>query len=71
MKALELAIEKADGLSKFAEHLGVTPQVVVNWRKRGIPPERALEVEEKTRGTEFEITAVEILKHARQQHEAA
>jgi DNA-binding transcriptional regulator YdaS (Cro superfamily) len=71
MRVLERAIKASGGLSKFAALMGVSPQVVVNWRKRGIPVERALEVEEKTRGTRFAITASEVLHFAKHQREAA
>ncbi len=71
MKALERAINACGGLSGFAERMGVSPQVVVNWRKRGIPADRALEVEEKTRGTPYAITAAQVLESARQRRAAA
>lgn len=49
MSALEKAIEVAGGLSKLAEKIGATPQVIVNWRKRGsVPPDRVLAVEAAT-----------------------
>lgn len=51
MSALERAIERAGGLSALASAIGVTPQVVVNWRKRGVPPERCAEIERATEGT--------------------
>ena len=41
------------------------------WLKNGIPAERALEVEEVTRGTGFAITATEVLEYAKQQRAAA
>lgn len=50
MSALERAIEVAGGLSALAFRLGVKPQVVHNWRKRGIPPQRVLEIERATQG---------------------
>lgn len=50
--------------SAVAAALGVKPQVVSNWRKRGFPPERALEIEEVTRGR---IKAKEVLQEQRPQ----
>lgn len=57
MSALERAIAKVGGLSALAEAIKTTPQVVVNWRKRGVPAERVLEVEAATGGavTRFEL----------------
>lgn len=49
-EALEKAISAVDGLSELARRLEVTPQTVVNWRKRGIPPRRVLDVERATVG---------------------
>ena len=48
MSAIERAIEAAGGLSRLAESLKVTPQVIFNWRKRGIPAGRVLEIERAT-----------------------
>lgn len=48
MQAIEKAINAAGGLSKLADLLNVKPQVVHNWRSRGIPAERVLEVERVT-----------------------
>lgn len=50
MEALERAIEVAGGLSALAVAIGSTPQVVQNWRKRGVPPERCADVERATGG---------------------
>jgi hypothetical protein len=41
------------------------------WLKHGIPAERALEVEEVTRGTDYAITATQVLEYAKQQRAAA
>ena len=49
MECLEKAISSVGGLSKLAEKLEVSPQVIVNWRKRGrVPPDRVLAVEAAT-----------------------
>jgi len=32
--------------SKFAKKFGVSPMAVVQWKKRGVPAERAIEIEE-------------------------
>lgn len=57
MEALQRAIEAAGGLSELAGRMKVKPQVVSNWRTRGIPPERVLAIEEAVQGavTRFEL----------------
>ena len=51
MRALEKAIERAGGLKRFADSLGVSPQVVVNWRKRkNVPVDRCGAIEKATGG---------------------
>lgn len=50
MEVLERAIEAAGDLKTLADRLGCTPQVVSNWRARGIPPTRALAIERATGG---------------------
>ena len=45
---LERAIKSAGGLARLAERMKVTPQVIHNWRSRGIPAERVLEIERAT-----------------------
>lgn len=42
---VDLAIDAAGSLTELARRLGVDPQVVVNWRKRGIPVSKVPEVE--------------------------
>lgn len=54
-----------------AEHFGISREAVRLWLKNGIPPDRALEAEEVTEGTRFEVSAKEILQFARQQKAAA
>ena len=46
---LEKAIEAVGGPSKLAAAIGVTPQVVTNWRSRGVPAEHCPSIERATR----------------------
>lgn len=55
MDALEKAIENAGGLSALANMLGVKPQVVQHWRKRGVPAKRVLAVEAAGRVPRHEL----------------
>ena len=50
MQALERAVATIGGLSKLASRIGVRPQVIVNWRSRGIPAARVLDIERATEG---------------------
>jgi hypothetical protein len=44
--AIDLSIDRAGGVIKFARAMGVTHQAVYGWRKRGwVPPERAVVIE--------------------------
>ena len=45
---IDLAIEAVGSLTELARRLAVEPQLIVNWRKRGIPAKRVLEVERAT-----------------------
>lgn len=45
---IDLAIDAVGSLTDLAKRLEADPQVLVNWRKRGIPAERVLEVEKAT-----------------------
>lgn len=47
-KPIDLAIDAAGGLTALAKRMEVDPQVLVNWRSRGIPAERVLQVEKAT-----------------------
>lgn len=56
--ALEAAIAAVGGKpGELARLLGVDPQVVTNWRKRGVPPGRVIAVEQAVRGavTRYEL----------------
>lgn len=50
MNALDMAIEKAGGVCRLADQLGVGQSVVSNWRASGgrVPPKRVRAVEEIT-----------------------
>lgn len=50
MEALEKAIEVAGGLSALADLIHTKPQVVLHWRKRGIPAKRVIAIEQATAG---------------------
>lgn len=54
-----------------ADHFGISREAVRLWVKNFIPPDRALEVEETTRGTVYAIKATEILQYAKKQRAAA
>lgn len=45
---VDKAIDAVGSLTELARRLGVDPQVIVNWRKRGIPTERVPDVERAT-----------------------
>lgn len=45
---VDLAIDAVGSLTELARRLGVDAQVVVNWRKRGIPVDRVPDVETAT-----------------------
>jgi DNA-binding transcriptional regulator YdaS (Cro superfamily) len=48
MNALDKAISLVGGTSSLAKRLGVTPNVVSNWRTRGVPPEYCPPIEKAT-----------------------
>lgn len=45
---IDLAIEAVGTLNELARRLGSDPQVLINWRKRGIPVSRVHEVSDAT-----------------------
>lgn len=45
---VDLAINAVGTLTELARRMGVDPQVIVNWRKRGIPVGRVPDVEAAT-----------------------
>ncbi len=64
-------VERFGSNAEVAKHFGITREAVRLWLKNGIPPDRALEIEDATRGTKHAISATEVLHYARQQKEAA
>lgn len=54
-----------------AAHFNISKEAVRLWLKHGIPTERALIVEEQTAGTQFAISAMEILRYARWRDQGA
>lgn len=69
MNPAERLVDGLGGRSAVAERFNVTPEAVRLWLKNGIPTDRALDVEQETRGTKYAIKAIEILRFA--QREAA
>lgn len=47
-KPIDLAINAAGSVTELAKRLKVSPQVVIHWKRRGIPVERVLKVEKAT-----------------------
>lgn len=64
-------IEGLGSRAAVAERFSVSIEAVRLWLKSGIPTDRALEVEEETKGTEFAISANEILQYNRAKKVAA
>lgn len=48
MDALDLAIERAGGVAKLALSIGRRPNVVSNWRARGVPEDACPDIERET-----------------------
>lgn len=48
MNALDRAIKVAGGLTALANRINVKPQVVANWKRRGVPAGRVLAIEAAT-----------------------
>lgn len=68
------AVRLVDGMggrAAVAERFKVSSEAVRLWLKSGIPADRALDVEEETRGTEYAITATEVLQYLRAVRQAA
>lgn len=47
---IELAADAVGGAARLAEMLGVTVQVVGNWKARGVPVDRCFAIEQATQG---------------------
>lgn len=54
-----------------AARFNVSREAVRLWLKDRIPPDRALEVEQATAGTEHAISAMEVLRYAKLREDAA
>lgn len=68
----ERLVSGLGGRTAVRERFGLKSNEAVRlWLKNGIPADRALEVEEVTRGTEFAISATEVLEYAKQQRATA
>jgi DNA-binding transcriptional regulator YdaS (Cro superfamily) len=50
MEHIETAIAHCNGVLALAKALHVTPQLIVHWRKRGVPAERCPAIERATGG---------------------
>lgn len=51
MNPLDRAIDKAGGVSKLADAIGLKPNVVSNWRlRKQVPAERCVAIEDATGG---------------------
>ena len=50
MNPVDKSISSVGGLSELSSILGVAPQVVTNWRVRGVPVERCIDLEKATDG---------------------
>lgn len=48
--AIDIAAETCGTLTSLAGVLGVSPQVLVNWRVRGVPIERCSDLEAASKG---------------------
>lgn len=66
----ERLVKGLGGRLAVAARFDVSVEAVRLWLRRWIPEDRALEVEEATRGSEFAITATEVLHYARQRRGA-
>ena len=57
MSALQKAIESCETQAELARRLGVSDMTVSQWKKRGVPPERCIPIEEATKGvvTRYEL----------------
>lgn len=64
-------VEGLGGRAAAAARFEVSSEAIRLWLKNGIPADRALDVEEVTRGTQFTIAATDVLQYARAQREAA
>lgn len=59
------------GRAAAAKRFNVSSEAIRLWLVKGIPTDRALDVEDVSRGTDFSVTATEVLEYAKAQREAA
>lgn len=64
-------VEGLGGRAAAAARFDVSSEAIRLWIKHGIPADRALEVEEVTRGTDFEVAATDVLQYTKAQRAAA
>lgn len=50
MDGLQKAIQVVGTQAELCRRLGVSAQVVSNWRRRGVPVERCVDIENATKG---------------------
>lgn len=50
MNAIDLAVEYFGSQTKLAQAIGLSTMAVSQWRKRGIPPTRCIDIERATDG---------------------
>lgn len=67
----ERLVEGLGGRTATAARFGVSNEAVRLWLKNGIPPDRALDIEEATRDAEYAVSSKEVLEYARQAKAAA
>ncbi len=56
--ALDIAVDHFGSQAKLAEALEVEPMAVSHWKIRGLPPKRAVQIEDVTDG---KVTRYELL----------
>ena len=67
----ERLVSGLGGRALVADLFGISIESVRLWLENGIPADRALEIEEITRGTPYAIGAVDILRFRQQRRKAA
>lgn len=50
MKPIEQAIHALGGLTELGRAVGVSPQIIQNWKVRGVPADRCPDIEKATGG---------------------
>ena len=67
----ERLVSGLGGRALVAERFSISIESVRLWLENGIPADRALEVEEITRGTSYAIGAIDILRFRQKRRKAA